>query len=92
MVFNCVVNRKCYPRVGLPSLLSDSPTLKGTSTSTKNDFKSQEITITVKLVYSILKDSVCIQNKFKNRLFLFSTLAGAAILNNCDVLRLPYCY
>ena len=38
--------------------------LKGTSTSTKkNNFKSQEMTVTVKSVQSIFKETVCIRNK-----------------------------
>ena len=32
------------------------------------------------------------KNEFQNRVFLFSNFLGAAILNNCDVKWLPFCY
>ena len=31
-------------------------------------------------------------NEFQKRLFWFSNFPGAAILNNCDVSWLPYCF
>ena len=36
--------------------------------------------------------SIVEKNKFQNRVFLFSNFLGAAILNNCDVSWLPFCY
>ena len=32
------------------------------------------------------------KKEFQNRIFLFSNFLGAAILNNCDVKWLPFCY
>ena len=32
------------------------------------------------------------KNEFQNRVILFSNFPGAAILNNCDLKWLPFCY
>ena len=32
------------------------------------------------------------KNEFQNRVFLFLNFLGAAILNNCEVKWLPFCY
>ena len=58
-----------------------------------NTVKSQDIIFAITLVLNFSgRVSIVEKNEFQNRVFLFSNFLGAAILNNCDVSWLPFCY
>ena len=66
--------------------------LKETSTLI-NHFKSEDLIFAITLVlFFFRRVSIVEKNEFQNHVFLFSNFLGAAILNNCDVSWLPFCY
>ena len=73
-------------------LLTDSSIVKEPPLLSKNHFKSEDIIYAITLVLIFSRVSIVEKNEFQNRVFLFSNFLGAAILNNCDVSWLPFCY